>query len=158
MDVKESKGEWTAWVVGLRPAKPDREPGGREDRRAQNRGVWEQLSPGRMGAGRWEGEGLVVIAEPRESDVPWLPVARKAPRAPGLSTLVVSLLLRGLSQALLSTALIRGDPAHLAPPQAMEEKQDFINNPGDSTLNIAPLPHRSCNTQGQGCAIWGVTV
>lgn len=34
MDRKESKGEWTAWVVGLSPAKPDREPGGLEDRRA----------------------------------------------------------------------------------------------------------------------------
>lgn len=66
MDVKESKAEWTAWVVGLRPAKPDREPGGHEDRRARNRGVWEQWSPGRMGAGRWEGEGLVITAEPRE--------------------------------------------------------------------------------------------
>lgn len=66
--MNESKREWTAWVVRLRPAKPDRELGGREDTRARNRGVWEQLSPGRMGSGRWE--GLVVIVEPRESDVP----------------------------------------------------------------------------------------
>lgn len=94
---------------------------------------------GSRGGGRWEGEGLVVIAEPRESDVPWLPVARKAPHVPSLSTLVVPPLLRGLSQALLSIDLILGDPAHLAAPQATE-KQDFINNPGDNTLNIAPPP------------------
>lgn len=98
-----------------------------------------------MGGERWEGEGLVVIAEPRESDVPWLAVARKAPRVPSLSTLVVPPLLRGLSQALLSLALILGDPALLAAPQATE-KQDFINNPGGNTLNIVPLPPTTAAT------------
>lgn len=164
MDVKESKGEWTAWVVGLRTAKPDREPGGHEDRRARNRGVWEQWSPGRMGAGRGEGEGLVVTAEPRESDIPWLPVARKAPRAPGLSTLVDLPLLRGLSQALLSTDLILGDPAHLDPLQATEEKQDFRNNSGQHLKHSTPPPqlqhpgaglcHLGCDSVTGRCKVW----
>lgn len=119
----ESKGERSGWVVELRPAQLDREPGGHEDRRTGSQedmrtggpgtGGGEQLSPGSVGGGRWEGEGQAASAEPRENDVPWPPVARKAPCVPSLSTLVIP---SPQSTPALHGFDSGGNSAHLAPP------------------------------------------